>query len=445
MKPQNNTFHYLGFIALAFAGFAANSAHADITLANGHTIIDTAGDPALGIISRSAGATANFNTAGTATATGTSLTNGILPWATVGTGTSTRFATLSGNDVVGYTGATISSTNNATWGGNIPSGGGGTINYDITANGTGANTGLARNVNSIRYTGSGFTQQSNTSGVVLLTTNAILNAGTGTFAVGGTNGFTLNVGIGSTNELVLHAANANILIRHQISGAAGAGITVVGPNTVTLDGVSTYTGATHVNSGTLALGAAGSINNTSGVHLGTGGTFDVSAKSGYTVSNLSGSGTVTGALTISTQLDIGNSPGTVNFSSDLIIGSGATYLYEMVGGGSLADLGDVAGGLTLTGSILDLVQLGTYTQGDKFTLFAYDGTLTGTFDGLADDSTFIAGGGEWRIDYNDPTAGLNGGISESNTYVTITAIPEPGAALLGGLGVLAMLRRRRTR
>ena len=85
--------------------------------------------------------------------------------------------------------------------------------------------------------------------------------------------------------------------------------------------------------------------------------------------------------------------------------------------------------------------LGTFTEGDKFTLFAYDGALTGTFSGLADGATFTDEGGEWMIDYNDTAAGLNGGTGTS--YVTITAVPEPGAALLGGLGLLALLRRRR--
>ena len=122
---------------------------------------------------------------------------------------------------------------------------------------------------------------------------------------------------------------------------------------------------------------------------------------------------------------------------------GGTYLYELNGGTNAADLGDVAGNLTL-GGILDLVQLGTYTVGDKFTLFAYDGMLGGTFSGIADDTDFTDGGGLWTMNYNDTTAGLNGGISASNTYVTITAVPEPNvAALLGGLGTIVLLRRRR--
>ena len=229
--------------------------------------------------------------------------------------------------------------------------------------------------------------------------------------------------------------------------AGSNGLTKSTSNTVTLSGANTYGGVTLISGGTLALGSTGSISNTSGVSLGTSGTFDVSAKSGYTVNNLSGSGTVVGSLTVSTQLAIGNSPGTVNFGS-LTLGAASTYTYELTGGGSTADLGNVSGTLSiLSGSILDLVQLGTYTPGQTFTLFGYNtGSLTGTFKDtgnvtLNDGDTFADAGGSWLIDYDNASAGLNGGTGSS--FVTITSVPEPGAALLGGLGLLALLRRRR--
>jgi hypothetical protein len=163
---------------------------------------------------------------------------------------------------------------------------------------------------------------------------------------------------------------------------------------------------------------------------------------------------VTGNLTVSTELAIGNSPGTVTFNNGLTLGNNATYNYELTGGASpglgSADLGIVAGDLTITsGSILDLAQLGTYTDGNKFTLFAYSGTRSGTFkdasgNTLTEGSTFTDAGGVWTIYYADITAGANGGQAEGYNYVTIAAIPEPSVlTLLGSLGAFALLRRKR--
>lgn len=250
-------------------------------------------------------------------------------------------------------------------------------------------------------------------------------------------GGTINYGAARTIT-VNNTANT---INSTVAGASTS-LTKAGAGTLVFGGTNTYTGQTIINAGTLSLAASGSIDNSSGVLLG-GGTFDVSAKAGgYTVGNLSGSGNVLGALTISTALSPGTSPGTINFA-DLSLASSATCTFDLTGGGTAADLANVSGTLVIDDATLDLVQLGTYTVGDKFTLFAYDtGNLTGAFDGLSDGSTFTGAGGLWQIDYADPNPGLNGGSGDS--FVTITAIPEPAAALLGVIGMITLLRRRRS-
>ncbi len=51
---------------------------------------------------------------------------------------------------------------------------------------------------------------------------------------------------------------------------------------------------------------------------------------------------------------------------------------------------------------------------------------------------------QWMFDYNDTSAGTNYTTDlTGGSYVTMTAVPEPRVALLGGLGMLALLRRRR--
>lgn len=219
-----------------------------------------------------------------------------------------------------------------------------------------------------------------------------------------------------------------------------------GSASLTLTAANTYSGATTINGGTLALGAAGSINSSSGVALG-GGTFDVSAKSGgYTVNNLTGNGNVLGSITVSTELAIGASPGTVTFGNDLTLGDLSVFNYEFTGGDITADLGIVSGNLTLIdGATLNLFQLGTYTLNETFTLFAYSNALAGTFDGLTEGATTTDNlGGLWRINYGESTAGANFSSDPSGlSFVNITAIPEPSAAALAALSLLALLRRRR--
>ncbi len=217
-------------------------------------------------------------------------------------------------------------------------------------------------------------------------------------------------------------------------------------STLNLTAANSYSGATRIDGGTLKLGGSGSIDNTSGVILG-GGTLDVSAKGGgYAVNNLSGDGAVLGTLTVSTQLAIGSSPGQISFEN-LTLGASSNFNYEFTGGGSAADLGLISGNLSLIlGANLNLFQLGSYNLNETFTLFAYDGSLSGTFAGLVEGGTKIDDlGGLWRINYSEATGGANfGGDPSGLSFVNITAIPEPSAsALLGLLGVALLTIRRR--
>jgi len=138
--------------------------------------------------------------------------------------------------------------------------------------------------------------------------------------------------------------------------------------------------------------------------------------------------------------------------------AGSTFAYEInndAAAGVAGDLTAVTGSLTLDSgnlSLLTLAELGTgsWSIGDKLTLISYSGAWNGglfsySSSTLADDSTINFSSMEWLFNYNDTAAGTNyTGDLTGTRYVTMTAIPEPNvAALLGGLGTLLLLRRRR--
>ena len=356
-----------------------------------------------------------------------------------------------GTGALSLTGIGTSGSPDLTLSGNNTFTGGLVINNGVVRlNSVGALNSTAGSENAVTF-GASTTGKLALNGRSYVISNLASNATPGSPVVENGNATAVTLTVGNSQNLSGTYAGV-------IQNGAGGGalsLTKSGTGTMTLSGANTYTGATLISGGTLKLDATGTINNTSGITIGAGEFNHNSATAlsqgvsfSGTGGKLSGNGTIIPNVSVTTgnTLAIGNSVGQMNFGGNLTVGG--TYLYELTGGGATADLGDVTGTLTL-GGILDLVQIGTYTNGDKFTLFAYDGALTGTFTDtfssvLSDGGTFTDAGGIWMIDYNDATAGANGGVSASNTYVTITAIPEPNvAALLSGLGVLALLRRRR--
>jgi hypothetical protein len=87
---------------------------------------------------------------------------------------------------------------------------------------------------------------------------------------------------------------------------------------------------------------------------------------------------------------------------------------------------------------------GSYALNDMIFILLNDGpdAITGTYTGLAQGVTAATFGGfDWKISYQGNSGGSPSFLGGND--IVLQAIPEPSSALLGGLGLLALLRRRR--
>jgi autotransporter-associated beta strand protein len=284
-----------------------------------------------------------------------------------------------------------------------------------------------------------------------------LTIGAKTLTVTGAVGYDLRFnGITTlTGNATLSPTSAKLTLAQAIGdGGSGYSLTKTGANSLMLSAANTYSGATTVGAGSLILGASGSIANTSTIDVQSGATFDVSAVSVFTVGGgqtLKGGGTIKGATTIDGTLAPGASTGILTFENALTL-AGSTVMEidgtagaGLVGGHDFINLTGVgAAGLltyggTMTLDISTLFGAGTYS----WNLFEF-ASETGGFTSISltdqySGSLTDAGGGVWGL-----TSGNDSwSFTESTGVLGLTVIPEPGAALLGGLGLIALLRRRR--
>jgi autotransporter-associated beta strand protein len=279
-------------------------------------------------------------------------------------------------------------------------------------------------------------------GNALALQNSVLDpsgAGALTFA-GGINTPTFG-GLTSATNLTL-AANVTTLTLNPGTGVTatysgglgsattGMNLTKTGAGTQELSGANSYTGATTVSNGTLVVN--GNISTSNLTTVENNGT-------------LGGAGIV-GALTALSGGSItpGNGPGilsagnlTLQTASTLGIGiDGATA-------GSGYDQLNVSGSVSLAG-LLDVTTAYTPANNSLFFILANDGAdaITGTFSNApVDGGIYSFGPQDFQISYF--------GNSAANTFtggndVVLMAVPEPDVVmLLGGFGLLALLRRRR--
>jgi len=196
--------------------------------------------------------------------------------------------------------------------------------------------------------------------------------------------------------------------------------TKTGNGTQILTGANTYSGGTTVSGGTFLA------NNTSGSATGSGA---VSVTSGAT---FGGTGIVSGHTTIEdgatvTAGDVGNVAfDDLSFGGNLTVGqaggASTTWLVDLVGGTGHDTIG-VAGALSLSDVMLD-IDFSNVGAGDSFIIASY-GSLTGTFSNTESSGIYSIGGGSWTINYG----------SIGNNFITVTAVPEPGAFGLLGIAL----------
>lgn len=356
-------------------------------------------------------------------------------------GVGNRTLTIGGNsDDVG--GSSITRTINDVGGGNGTVALAKTGTHAWTVSGTNTYTGGTTVAAGTLTTGSASALGS-TSGQLTVNVGGTLNMAANSITVGnltgtgglisgtsGTRTFTIGQGNGTGGDYQGAIQN----------GSGGTtDLTKTGNGIITLSGTNTYTGATIISGGSLAIN--GTI--TSVVTVQTGGT-------------LQGSGGITGNVTVQNggTLATGNSIESLSITGNLAHDASSTFAYEInkdAAAVSAGDLTTVSGALTITsGALLTLSELGagSWSLGEKLTLISYSGAWNnGLFtygSTLADDSTFVFSGASWHLNYNDTGAGTNfAGELVGSNFVTMTVIPEPRAALLGSLGLLLLFRRRR--
>ncbi len=249
---------------------------------------------------------------------------------------------------------------------------------------------------------------------------------------------------------------------HIESDGPGEGFTIGGGNTSgTFTGsfdnedgeiVKTGTGTWTLSEATFPGGPANpftiTINDGSVVWGGNLAGMPVTVASGGT---LKGTGTA-GATTVDSggTLSTGTSPGCLTLAS-LSLTAGSTFTEEIDGTTACTgyDQTTVTGTAALGNATLSVASTATPSVGTVFTILTA-GSITGTFDGLADGATLVANNVTYRINYTGTAVTLT--VIDTST-TTIGALPITGfgfsifaiviTSLLGAGALALRLSRRR--
>jgi autotransporter-associated beta strand protein len=273
--------------------------------------------------------------------------------------------------------------------------------------------------------------------------NPVTLAGSADISIGSAS-ITLN---GLSKRLQLDGTSANNTVTGVISdtnnGTIGAVVSVIKANTGTwtLQSNNTYTGSTTIKGGTLRINSSTSIASSPSITIGDAGSSNAvldATAAGFAIGStqtVGGIGKIlaTGkTVTSSGTISPGNSVGTFTIDGgELVLNGSSDFIFEL---GSTSDQISLINSATLN--------LGLNTLGLADFLFSDAGGFgVGIYTLFSGASSFSG-----ALDSSDLTGtvlGYDSTLSMSGNNLILTVVPEPGVVLLGSLGMLAMLRRRR--
>ncbi len=233
-------------------------------------------------------------------------------------------------------------------------------------------------------------------GVLTATTNTTTNT---SFSITG-NGGTIDAG---GKSLVFQGILSNFTTTPGFLNIMNSGV----GGGVTLAGVNTYTGATTINSGTLALTGAGSIATSSG--LLDNGLFDITA--------------ATGAVSIAALTGNGN----VNLGTNSLNLTNATGTFAGIIGGT--------GGITVAAGQQALSGVNTYTGATTIssgTLALAGAGSIATSSGVLDNGVFDVSAANGAVSIATLTG--NGNVNLGTNSLNLTNAAGTFAGIIGGTG-----------